>query len=281
MSCIRRVIAGWAGKVPAKLLGGFADRSQPVVYGFRRLWHRRFSVEHHVARAEPASVKLLVAVQVRTYRSALEAAGAEQPARSGVAENLRAQLNVGGGGRIAATRSRRRRRFAADLELVLQQIFEATPVLDDQDDVHGLPADLESDTASGQRQKRGRRPCALRSIAPADDPLAALRADDEGPLDRRGKDGDRFGLFEHRGRDRLVRRGHNLAEDHTGFLDAIGLVGLGGSDYGYTDHEDRDEGGCACRSSHLASFFITSMSVARYRTRLQSARRGRVAIRAV
>ncbi len=44
--------------------------------------------------------------------------------------------------------------LAADLELVLQQILESAPVLNDQDDIHGLPANLKSHAAARQRRTR-------------------------------------------------------------------------------------------------------------------------------
>src|SRR5688572_9887030 len=107
MANARSSSSGPIGRPLQTLLpGDFPQRCQPIVDGFRRLRRRGLSVEHDITRAEPASIELLVAVLVLTYRSTLEADAGEEATRSRVAQDFGAKLNVGGGCRIAADRPR-------------------------------------------------------------------------------------------------------------------------------------------------------------------------------
>ena len=113
----------------------------------------------------------------------------------------------------------------AELELVLEQFFQPAAVHDHQDQIHRLTADLQPEAAARQRQKGGLRPLAL-VVPGADDPLAAVPAEDKPDLHRVGNDCDGRRVLENGARDRVVGRVHDLLEDDRRVPEPIELIVL-------------------------------------------------------
>jgi len=66
-----------------------------------------------------------------------------------------AHLDVGRCAGVTADRTGRHRRVRADLELVVDELFEPAPVLHDQQEVHRLATDLRADAAAVDGEKCG------------------------------------------------------------------------------------------------------------------------------
>ena len=189
--------------------------------------HLGLAVEDDGACRQRLAVERFVRIFVPANRRAGQAHARKQPARSRVAEDLRAHLDVGRRFGRAANRTGGDRSVRAHLELVRHQVLEPAAVHHDQDDVDRLPADLRADAAAGDGHERRQRPGVLGAVADADHALAALRREHEPALDRAREDGDRLGLLQDAGGNRLVRRPHDFAEHERGVVDALRLLRLG------------------------------------------------------
>src|SRR5262249_17994978 len=146
----------------------------------------------------------------------------KQTTRPRVTQDLRAQLNVGGGLRIAADGSGSNRRVRANLELIADQILQPAIAVDHQDDVSRLSTNLQPQAAARQGEKRGRGPSV--GAVPTKNAAAAHATYHQTRFDRAWEDGNARRLAENRSRDRLVLRGHDLAEDRRRIADTLRLV---------------------------------------------------------
>src|SRR5215475_8782576 len=128
--------------------------------------------------------------------------------------------------RIAPDRAGRDGGAGADFEFIIQQTFNTGFIHDQQNEIYGLSADLQSEAAAADGEVGGRPPRAFRTAATYQ-PLAKLPAEDEAPLFDRRKDRDALRLVEQFLRNPLVRGSHNLLEGCGGFLRAFAFISFG------------------------------------------------------
>ena len=180
--------------------------------------------EDNLLRLEPLAVKTFVGVAILTDGVAVDGDAGKQAARAGVAENLRPQLQIGGRLGLAPQGSRRHGRVRAQLELIGDEVLEAAPVPDDQDQIDRLPTDLQAKATARDGQERRRGPAAFGPGT--EDAAASHPAENKARTQRAGKHGDPLRIAEQRPRNRVVFRRHDLAEDDRRLAQSPGFIRL-------------------------------------------------------
>src|SRR5260370_42467640 len=99
----------------------------------------------------------------------------------------------------------------ANLELIFQQTVQRIFIHEQEDKVGLRCADLQTDTAAGEVEKRRRAPTAFH--AAADHPVTGPTADDEPGLDHARKNRNSFSFIEQFLRYCLVRDIHDFGEN--------------------------------------------------------------------
>ena len=138
----------------------------------------RFFFEHDLTGAVGVAVEPLIGVAIGLEGGALQRDAREQPAGSRVADDFGPQVEVGRRFGVAAHWPHDGRGISAELKFVLEQLLETLAVHDHQDEVDGLPTDLQTKTCARQCQERRLRPLAVR-VPGADHALATMTAEDE------------------------------------------------------------------------------------------------------
>src|SRR5271165_3064053 len=126
-----------------------------------------FAATNDVAGAYFPAVQLFVRAAVGTQSRSFQRHAGEQPARTGVGENLRPHGNIGGSSGVAALRSGGSGGIGTQLHLAAHKAFRAFRIHDQQHKVRRLAAELESDVAALQRVHGRRAPMAGEVLAGA------------------------------------------------------------------------------------------------------------------
>ena len=128
-----------------------------------------------------------------------------------IGKNLRIHFHICRSTRGTAHGPGRSAAFAADFELVTQQTPDRIIIHEEQDVIRRGGADLQSDAAATQVEKRRRAPAA--GHAPANHAAAAAAADNESRLEDAGENGHSLGAIEQVARDGFLARAHDLIEN--------------------------------------------------------------------
>ena len=115
--------------------------------------------------------------------------------------------------------------IGAEFELAGEQVIHAILVHDQHDEIGGLGADLQAETATADSEEGGCAPAFF--SAATGNAFAITAADDEACVEQGRNHGHTFGRTEYFFGDTLVRGGLDFVEHGAGGLDASGSLGVG------------------------------------------------------
>src|SRR5215472_9735913 len=161
-------------------------------------WHGNGTFEDDILGVNVFFIEGSIGFVVGAYRGASQRDPGEEAAGAGVGKNLRAQGDVGGGFGVATFGACGGRGICAELDLRAQDGIGATAVHDQEDEVGGLAADLQTDAGAFEGHHRGGAPWSVEMLAAAagHGSAAVAAATNECSLQHRGIDDDAESLVD-------------------------------------------------------------------------------------
>lgn len=191
----------------------------------RGFWSLNLLASHDFPRGDRASIEVLVGAAIGTERGTFERDSGKRAARAGIAQDFRAHVRVGVRGRISPERAGSDREIAAEFHFGVHQASRAAIIHHEQHEVSGFATNLETETATFERDHYGRAPLSGEILAGAADHRAAAEtsADNKRGLVDRRHDYHATRVIEKVARN-VIGNIHDFPHDYAGVLQAGAFV---------------------------------------------------------